>query len=217
MTRIIDKQRPTKLPSRLGPGLQPHPPGPPPVIEDSFYTSETVGPLPWWVDGGPTGTIQMWTPPYKRGLRFRALQDVEVLGGRVWLIGPETAVGPSDRSPKLCLSDAEEWAPATANEAFDDTMPPGECGWRTVMFDAPVPVFEGEEKLIWITNTQGSQSHNIARWPSWFAAPTESRNGLLETLSPSGMFGAPSIGGEFEAPLSLVDAYYWIDPIVTSA
>lgn len=179
---------------------------------DSFVTAETTGPVPWWEIGSGPGAVQEWSPPYKHGVAFRPLVDVLLHGARIWRT--TTNKPPPEVSPELCLSNAAAEAPASHHVPYDGT-PPAVRGWQTVLFPEPIPIAADEQKLLWISSTTGTGTTPFGREEHRFATPTLSLGGLIETLVPSGRYNTPSHGGPYDAPDSTVDAWYFIDPLVT--
>lgn len=209
---------------RVGASLDP----PDPPSFDSFATEETVGPIPWWETGGPTGTVQPRNVPYKSGFAFRATTDIALHGARIWAIGTDdgSQPGPTDHAPKLRFGPAVQYEDYTHSVDFDDTQP-AQSGWRTVMFDEPIPIAANFEGVIYISSYVGSNApspRQVARSEGGVTGEAESGGmsiaGLMQSLEPQGWYSAPPGGDETEDYVPLygrTNAWYWIDPLVTPA
>ena len=179
---------------------------------DSLTTTSENGPYGFW-EGG-SGNQQLWTPLYKQGVAFQANEDILVHGVRWWRL---TYAPDSDVRPTSIHIGADAVLALATDSAAGPTLLPSSTGWVEILFDEPVFVPATSIRVLWAT-VEGEAPVNVAREPGRYGtAPTPSRGGLYTALDPIGRFtpGPTPTSIVDEVPGSVVEAWYWFDPLVT--
>jgi hypothetical protein len=170
---------------------------------DTFESTDTVY----------SNVIQWWVHQSKLGLAFTANDDLLVYGAIWYRI--RDIEGTNDH-PVLHLSADMTQAPAVASEPA--TVGWDTTGWETIMFDSPVHMAAGEQRVIWITTYD---QRDLARQGDYFVPPhTTSPGGLVTAMFPSSRYDANgwTPGTEDIPPISTSDyTSYWLFPLVTPA
>lgn len=171
----------------------------PPTI-DSFLTQE---------DTLPGGDQQWWNPSFRQGFCFTPTASVELLGVRWWRIAYPSATA----DITLCVAPNIDFEEATDTTEFHGVVIT-ESDWIELLFDTPVALTADTEYCVWVS-VEASENIDVARTASYFSEGEPSINGLMEAASPSARFNNASAGTQI--PFSTTDAWYWIDPLCTTA
>ena len=106
-------------------------------------------------------------------------------------------------------------APAVAEKATAPSR--SSAGWETIMFDEPIHMEQGEQRVIWITT---HAQRDVSRNGYYFVEPNNvSPGGLITAQYPSSRYNANGYepGTENIPPISTSPTTsYWLFPLVTA-
>lgn len=178
---------------------------PEPVVYDSFAAPDST----------PAPVIQVWGPAFTQGFCFTPTVDVVLSDVRWWRPdNPEWVDRPlaTISSANVYVSLDAGGAEPFASSSFPIGVVADAGEWITATFTEPVPLSAGVSVCTYVAVTADS-GMTVSRDYGHFNGEA-SRLGLMNAAVPSGRFS--SVSASEAAPWSSVNAWYWIDPVISA-